>query len=178
MAMASLLAGLGFNNTRTTLVHAMSHAVTGHTQVPHGIANAILVRYVMEFNLIGNPEKHADIAAALGEEFRALCAAFEALASRAVDDAPCAAQPERARSVRRAAGALPPRPLRFAEYLYYAGRISWADLAEAIAWQRHAGRRIGQWFVERGLIGPGEVRCVREALARHNSAGRRGIPTM
>jgi alcohol dehydrogenase len=68
MAMASLLAGLGFNNTRTTLVHAMSHAVTGHTQVPHGIANAILVRYVMEFNLIGNPEKHADIAAALGED--------------------------------------------------------------------------------------------------------------
>lgn len=68
MAMASTLAGLGFNNTRTTLVHAMSHAVTAHAQVPHGIANAILVRYVMEFNLIGNPDKHADIAAALGED--------------------------------------------------------------------------------------------------------------
>jgi alcohol dehydrogenase len=68
MAMASTLAGLGFNNTRTTLVHAMSHAVTAHAQVPHGIANAILVRYVMEFNLIGNPEKHADIGAALGED--------------------------------------------------------------------------------------------------------------
>jgi alcohol dehydrogenase class IV len=68
MAMASTLAGLGFNNTRTTLVHAMSHAVTAHAQVPHGVANAILVRYVMEFNLIGNPEKHADIAAALGED--------------------------------------------------------------------------------------------------------------
>ena len=68
MAMASMLAGLGFNNTRTTLVHAMSHAVTAHAQVPHGIANAILVRYVMEFNLIGNPEKHADIATALGED--------------------------------------------------------------------------------------------------------------
>ena len=34
MAMASTLAGLGFNNTRTTLVHAMSHAVTAHAQVP------------------------------------------------------------------------------------------------------------------------------------------------
>ena len=67
MAMASMLAGLGFNNTRTTLLHAMSHAVTGHSGVPHGIANAILLPYVMEFNLIGNPEKHADIAAALGE---------------------------------------------------------------------------------------------------------------
>lgn len=68
MAMASTLAGLGFNNTRTTLVHAMSHAVTAHAQVPHGIANAILVRYVMEFNLIGSPDKHGDIAAALGED--------------------------------------------------------------------------------------------------------------
>lgn len=68
LAMASTLAGLAFNNTRTTLVHAMSHAVTAHAQVPHGIANAILVRYVMEFNLIGNPEKHADIAAALGAD--------------------------------------------------------------------------------------------------------------
>jgi alcohol dehydrogenase len=68
MAMASTLAGLGFNNTRTTLVHAMSHAVTAHAQVPHGIANAILVRYVMEFNLIGDPDKHGDIATALGED--------------------------------------------------------------------------------------------------------------
>jgi alcohol dehydrogenase len=68
MAMASTLAGLGFNNTRTTLVHAMSHAVTAHAQVPHGVANAILVRYVMEFNLIGDPDKHGDIAAALGED--------------------------------------------------------------------------------------------------------------
>jgi alcohol dehydrogenase class IV len=68
MAMASTLAGLAFNNTRTTLVHAMSHAVTAYAQVPHGIANAILVRYVMEFNLIGNPAKHADIGVALGED--------------------------------------------------------------------------------------------------------------
>jgi alcohol dehydrogenase len=68
MAMASMLAGMGFNNTRTTLVHAMSHAVTAHANVPHGVANAILVPYVLEFNLIGNPEKHADLAAALGED--------------------------------------------------------------------------------------------------------------
>jgi len=117
-------------------------------------------------------------ATALGEEFRTLCTAFEALASRAVDGSPSERPQERVRPARPAAGSLPPRPLRFAEYLYYAGRITWTDLAEAIAWQRHAGRRIGQWFVERGLIRPGEVRGVREALARHNSAGRRPIPTM
>ena len=68
MAMASMLAGMAFNNTRTTLDHAMSHAVTGHAGVPHGIANAILVPHTMEFNLIGSPEKHGDIAAALGED--------------------------------------------------------------------------------------------------------------
>ncbi len=72
MAMASLLAGMGFNNTRTTLVHAMSHAVTGHAQVPHGVANAILLPHVLEFNLIGSPERHADIAAALGEDIDGL----------------------------------------------------------------------------------------------------------
>jgi alcohol dehydrogenase len=74
MAMASMLAGLGFNNTRTTLVHAMSHAVTGHAQVPHGIANAILLPFGMEFNLMGSPQRHADIAAALGESIHDLSA--------------------------------------------------------------------------------------------------------
>ncbi len=68
MAMASTLAGMAFNNTRTTLVHAMSHAVTGHAKVPHGVANAILLPHVLEFNLIGDPDRHADIAAALGED--------------------------------------------------------------------------------------------------------------
>lgn len=129
-------------------------------------------------------ELHPDRAAALGrdagtlgEEFRSLCAAFEALEALAGDE-PRGAPPPPQRSGRRPRGGLPPRPLRFAEYLYYAGRISWADLAEAIAWQRHAGRRIGQWFVERGLLGPGEVRGVKEALARHNTASGRAIPTM
>jgi len=68
MAMASTLAGMAFNNTRTTLVHAMSHAVTGHAKVPHGVANAILLPHVLEFNLIGSPDRHADIAVALGED--------------------------------------------------------------------------------------------------------------
>ncbi len=127
-------------------------------------------------------ELHPDRAAAVGrdaarlsEEFRALCAAYELLDGLAADAPPAARGAVRA-SPRRAPGpraaGLPPRPLRFAEFLYYSGRISWADLAEAIAWQRHAGRRIGQWFVERGLIHAGEVRSVREALARHNAAAR------
>lgn len=74
MAMASMLAGMGFSNTRTTLVHAMSHAVTGHAHVPHGVANAILLPRVLAFNLIGIPAKHADIAEALGEDTDGLSA--------------------------------------------------------------------------------------------------------
>lgn len=126
-------------------------------------------------------ELHPDRAAAVGrdagrlaEEFRALCAAYELLDGLAAEAPPApgaARAPARRTPGPRAAG-LPPRPLRFAEFLYYSGRISWADLAEAIAWQRHAGRRIGQWFVERGLIHAGEVRAVREALARHNATAR------
>jgi len=124
-------------------------------------------------------ELHPDRAAALGrepadltEEFRALCSAYELLDGHAGAPPQAGApgeagQPREARPRRE--GGLPPRPLRFAEYLYYSGRISWADLAEAIAWQRRAGRKIGHWFIERGLILEGEVRGVREALLRHNS---------
>jgi hypothetical protein len=123
-------------------------------------------------------ELHPDRAEALGrdprdlaEEFQALRRAFELLRGQAPVLAP-APTPRSARPA-RAAEPMPPRPLRFAEYLYYAGRISWADLAEAIAWQRRAGRRIGHWFVERGLIAQGDVPSVREALARHNASWRR-----
>jgi hypothetical protein len=123
-------------------------------------------------------ELHPDRAASLGrepadltEEFRALCSAYELLVAAATERGPAEGAAEPPPRARREGG-LPPRPLRFAEYLYYSGRISWAELAEAIAWQRRAGRRIGHWFVERGLILAAEVRGVREALDRHNSRGR------
>lgn len=124
---------------------------------------------------------------------------------------------------------LPRRRLRFAEYLYYSGRVRWSDLADALAWQRaqrppvgriavrfgfistddvgvilerrrEAGaytipfgewavrlgylttfqllatlgqqlrfqRPIGQFFVERGMIDPGEIDAVRRSILRHN----------
>jgi hypothetical protein len=117
-------------------------------------------------------ELHPDRAAALGREpselageFRDLCAAYSLLDGMAEEDGPGACRPP----PRRAPPGIPPRSLRFAEYLYYTGRISWADLAEAIAWRRRAGRRIGQWFVQRGLLGAEDVRMVRDALARHNA---------
>ncbi len=66
MVVASALAGMGFTNTRLTLVHAMSHTLGGRAGVPHGVANAILLPHVMEWNLIGNAERFADVAEALG----------------------------------------------------------------------------------------------------------------
>jgi len=68
MVLASTIAGMGFANTRVTIVHSMSHPVSGFYGVPHGVANAILLPYIMEFNLIGNPQRFADVAGAMGED--------------------------------------------------------------------------------------------------------------
>ena len=68
MVLASTIAGMGFANTRVTIVHSMSHPVSGFYGVPHGVANAVLLPYVMDFNLIGNPQRFADIAEAMGED--------------------------------------------------------------------------------------------------------------
>ncbi len=66
MALGATMAGMAFTNTILGIVHAMSHPVTCYYGVPHGVANAILLPYVMEFNLIGAPERFARIAEALG----------------------------------------------------------------------------------------------------------------
>ncbi|HHV58313.1 MAG TPA: iron-containing alcohol dehydrogenase [Firmicutes bacterium] len=72
MLLASLMAGLAFANTRLGIVHAITSPLGGYFPVPHGVVNAILLPYAMEFNLIGHLEKHARIAAALGENVQGL----------------------------------------------------------------------------------------------------------
>jgi alcohol dehydrogenase class IV len=72
MAVASTQAGIAFSNAGVGLVHAMSHPLGGHFDVPHGIANAILLPYVMDFNLIARLEKYAQVAQALGEKVEGL----------------------------------------------------------------------------------------------------------
>jgi alcohol dehydrogenase class IV len=67
MALGATMAGMAFTNTILGIVHAMSHPITCYYGVPHGIANAILLPTIMEFNLIGAPQRFARIAAALGE---------------------------------------------------------------------------------------------------------------
>ncbi len=68
MARASSQAGMAFNGAGLGAVHALSHQVGGTFGVPHGLANAILLPYVMEYNLPQVPEKMATIADALGED--------------------------------------------------------------------------------------------------------------
>ncbi|GAB3051875.1 iron-containing alcohol dehydrogenase [Virgibacillus ainsalahensis] len=72
MAMASLQGGLAFSNAILGAVHAMSHAIGGRFPLAHGEINAVLLPYVMEYNLIAAPKHFADIAVMMGEDTRGL----------------------------------------------------------------------------------------------------------
>lgn len=85
MAYAQTMAGLAFNSAGLGLVHAMSHPLSATYDIPHGAANALLLPWVMDFNLISSMEKMADIAVAAGESIAGLSArAAAALAPKAV----------------------------------------------------------------------------------------------
>jgi alcohol dehydrogenase class IV len=75
------MAGVAFGNARLGNVHAMSHPLGGHYDLPHGLANAILLPYVMRFNCLANPTKFSMIAHALGENTEGLSPIEEALKS-------------------------------------------------------------------------------------------------
>lgn len=66
MLYASMLAGLGFSNSSCGLVHALAQKLGGIADVPHGVANAIFLPYVMEFNLLAAPEKYSVVAKTMG----------------------------------------------------------------------------------------------------------------
>ncbi len=70
--MLSLLAGMAFNNANLGYVHAMAHQLGGLYDMPHGVANAVLLPHVARYNLIANPEKFADIAELMGENITGL----------------------------------------------------------------------------------------------------------
>jgi alcohol dehydrogenase len=60
------MAGLAFTQARLGNVHAMAHPVGGHFNVPHGVANAIILPVVMSYNAPAAAAKYARIAAAMG----------------------------------------------------------------------------------------------------------------
>lgn len=72
MSMASLFAGISFVNAGCNAVHALALALGGKYHIPHGLSNALMLPYVMDFNLPGNFEKFANIAEAMGEKIESL----------------------------------------------------------------------------------------------------------
>lgn len=66
MMLGSNIAGVAFGYSDVASVHCMAEALGGKYDTPHGIANAVLLPTVSEFNIPSNPKKYADIAIALG----------------------------------------------------------------------------------------------------------------
>ena len=66
MLLASLLGGKALAMAGVGLVHAMAYPLGGMFGIPHGLANAVLLPYVTDYNLIGNLRKHANLAAMFG----------------------------------------------------------------------------------------------------------------
>ena len=67
MLVASLFAGLAFAHSRLGNAHAMAHPLGGFFNVPHGVANAILLPHIMDYNRMAVPEKFERIALLMGE---------------------------------------------------------------------------------------------------------------
>lgn len=67
MLMGSLLGGKALATAGVGLVHAMAYPMGGMFGIGHGLANAVLLPYVIEYNLIGNREKFATLAAVMGK---------------------------------------------------------------------------------------------------------------
>ena len=66
MALGQYIAGMGFSNVGLGIVHSMAHSLGAVYDTPHGVANAILLPTVMEYNASETGEKYRDIAKAMG----------------------------------------------------------------------------------------------------------------
>lgn len=80
MALGQYVAGMGFSNVGLGIVHSMAHPLGALYDTPHGVANAIILPTVMEYNASATGEKYREIARAMGvkgvdtmtqEEYRA-----------------------------------------------------------------------------------------------------------
>lgn len=66
MALGQYIAGMGFSNVGLGIVHSMAHPLGAFYDTPHGIANAIILPTVMEYNAEATGEKYKYIAQAMG----------------------------------------------------------------------------------------------------------------
>jgi alcohol dehydrogenase class IV len=62
MLLGSMLAGMAFANAPVAAVHALAYPLGGHFKVPHGLSNALVLPYVLEFNMESASELYAEIA--------------------------------------------------------------------------------------------------------------------
>ena len=92
MALGQYVAGMGFSNVGLGIVHSMAHPLGALYDTPHGVANAIILPTVMEYNAPCTGEKYRDIAKAMGvqgtenmtqEEYRK--AAIDAVKQLSID---------------------------------------------------------------------------------------------
>jgi alcohol dehydrogenase len=83
MALGSLYGGLCLGSVNTAAVHALAYPLGGMFDVPHGVANSLLLPYVMEVNLDSDFGKFANIALAMGEDISGLN--IEAAAHKSLD---------------------------------------------------------------------------------------------
>ena len=68
MALGQYIAGMGFSNVGLGIVHSMAHPLGAFYDIPHGLANAVLLPYVMEYNAEYTQDKYREIARAMGVE--------------------------------------------------------------------------------------------------------------
>ena len=92
MALGQYVAGMGFSNVGLGIVHSMAHPLGALYDTPHGVANAIILPTVMEYNAEATGEKYREIARAMGvagvdemsqEEYRK--AAIDAVRQLSID---------------------------------------------------------------------------------------------
>lgn len=72
MALGQYIAGMGFSNVGLGIVHSMAHALGAFYDTPHGVANAMLLPTVMEYNAEATGEKYKDIVIAMGGKVEGL----------------------------------------------------------------------------------------------------------
>lgn len=91
MSLAQYIAGMGFSNVGLGIVHSMAHPLGAIYDIPHGVANALLLPIVMEFNMSACIDKYGDIAKAMGVDVSGMTkeeaakAAVDAVRQLAID---------------------------------------------------------------------------------------------
>lgn len=83
MMAASTMAGMAFGNSDVASVHSISEALGGFYDIPHGVANAMMLAPVSRLGIPGAPEKYAEVAKALGVDISGM--SVEEAANAGVD---------------------------------------------------------------------------------------------